>query len=531
MRSRILVYMLIAGSILGCRTAQAETSVDITVIADGRETTHSIAADLTVDQALAQARIELGARDRISHPLVSPAVDGMRITVRRVSEAEICEREEIAYQRRLLPKEGVPPGEREAGRSGYRGLREACYRILLEDEKEVDRVQLGAATVVREPIDEIIYVGISKAVTPLAIPGRLSYINHENAWTITGTAAGKRRLTQDHRLDALVFHQSDDGERLLFTSDTNEADDFFNELWFIATAGDSQPVRMTPTDVLFAQWRPRAGAELAYSTGERSPGASGWKALNNLWLMSVDLESGRALDIEEALPESAGGLYGWRGRNFSWSPNGGRLAWAKADGFGLVDLDGKRLEALSQYAVFHSAADWVWLSPLSWSHDGQLLAAVAHGAPIGEEPAEASPVFDLVVSSADGRFTAALRLSAGMWAAPAFSPNLAPRAAEYSAGHLAWLQAREPHNSMSGEYDLMLADRDGSNQRRLFPAPGERGIRKNDFASMARDFVWSPDGRFIALIYEGDLWLIDLDAAASHQVTFDGQSSNPVWTR
>ena len=530
MLTRILIVILIACAAASCRSAQEERSNEVVVVLAGRETKYSFSRDLTVDQVLAGAKIELGPRDRISHPLVAPAVDGMRITIRRITEKEICEQEELEYRRLLLPKEGVPAGEQEAGKAGVTGIREVCFRVLLEDNSEVDRVRLGLPTVVREPSDEITYVGISNTVQPVVIPGRLSYINHENAWTVSINASNKRRLTFGHRLDAQVFHQRQDGERLIFTSDTNETDDFFNELWIIAMSDDSEPVRMSPTDVLFAQWRPRAMNEIAYSTGERKLGAAGWTALNNLWLMSIDLESGRTVDIEEVLPESSGGVYGWWGKNFAWSPFGDKLAWAQADGFGLVDFASKRLRPLIQYAVFHSAANWVWLSPLSWSFDGRLLAGVVHGAPLGDEPAETSPIFDVVVASEDGRFTAPISLSAGMWAAPSFSPDVSPRGDEYGSGYLAWLQAREPQNSMSSEYDLMLADRDGSNRRRLFPQHGEKGIHKNDFGSMARDFVWSPDGRYIALIYEGNLWLVDVETASPLQVTFDGQSSNPVWT-
>ena len=85
---------------------------------------------------------------------------------------------------------------------------------------------------------------------------------------------------------------------------------------------------MTPTDVLFAAWRPRTLNEIAYSTGEGRAGAAGWMALNNLWLMSIDLESGRTLNIKEVVPESGGGVYGWRGRN------PGLVAQWRRDGLG-----------------------------------------------------------------------------------------------------------------------------------------------------------------------------------------------------
>lgn len=530
MLSRVLFSFMIALSIFGCRSAQGETSNDVTVIMDGRETTYSFSQDLTIDQVLARAQIELGPRDRISHPVVSPIVDGMLITIRRVAEQEVCEQDEIAFQQLLQPKEGIPAGERQRSNLGVPGIREVCYRVVLEDDTEVQREQLGLPTVIRRPVHEVIFVGTSNIVQPIAIAGRLSYINHGNTWTITANAANKRQLTADHNLDSLVFHQRHDGNGLIFTSETDATDEFFNELWLINTSGGAQPIRMTPTDVLFAEWRPRTSNEIAYATGERSAGKVRWKALNNLWLMTIDLESGRTLGIKEVLPESGGGIYGWWGMNFAWSPKGDQLAWANADGFGMVELADKRLIPLFQYAVFYGAADWIWLSQLSWSIDGQLLAGVAHGAPLGNEPAETSPIFDLVISSVDSRFTALLRSSAGMWAAPAFSPDYAARGAEYSEGYLAWLQAREPQNSMNGEYDLMVADRDGSNQRRLFPLEDEPGIRKRDFAVRSRDFVWSPDAQFIALIYEGNLWLIDVESAERFQITFDGETSNPVWT-
>ncbi len=530
MLSRVFFCFLIASSIIGCRSAQEEKSINVSVAVDGRESNFSFSQDLTIDQVLAGAHIQLGPRDRISHPIVSPIVDGMRITIRRVAEREVCEQDEIAFQQLLQPKEGIPAGERQRGNEGVAGIREVCYRIVFEDDTEVEREQLGLPTVIRQPVDEVIFVGTSNIVQPIPIAGRLSYINHGNAWTITANAANKRQLTADHNLDALVFHQSQDGSGIIFTSETDATDEFFNELWLVNIAGDAQPIRMAPTDVLFAGWRPQKSNEIAYASGERSAGTVSWKALNNLWLMTIDLESGRTLGIEEVLPESKGGLYGWWGMNFAWSPKGDKLAWVNADGFGFVELAEKRLIPLAQYAVFYSATDWIWLSRLSWSFDGQLLAGVVHGAPLGNEPAETSPIFDLVISSVDGRFAALLRSSAGMWAAPAFSPNYAARGAEYSAGYLAWLQAREPQNSMNGDYDLIVADRDGSNQRRLFPQEDEPGIRKRDFTTRSRDFVWSPDAQFIALIYQGNLWLIDVDSAERFQITFDGATSNPVWT-
>ena len=45
---------------------------------------------------------------------------------------------------------------------------------------------------------------------------------------------------------------------------------------------------------------------------------------------------------------------------------------------------------------------------------------------------------------------------------------------------------------MNGDYDLIIADRDGSNQRRLFPPPGEDGIRKRDIGLTPKELRLEP---------------------------------------
>lgn len=530
MLKRRLVFPLIAITLACCRPSGATESFDVQIAVDGATQLHSVSTALTVDQLLTSAQIELGPLDRISHPLVAQVADGMLITIRRVREEEICERKKIPFQQRVLPKEGVPAGGKKLGQVGAAGIEEACYRIVFEDGEEVDRVLTNEPIIVKAPVPEIVYAGTDESVTPMTIAGRLSYINHNNAWTVAGNTIHKTALTTDKNLDSLVFHQSEAGAMLVFTSETDPTDDFFNELWMVATDGSAEPQRLIPSDVLYASWRPGSSNTLAYSTGERSAGKVGWNALNNLWLMKLDLESGRTLTIEEALPESSGGFYGWWGTHFAWSPLGDRMAWVRPDAFGLVDFERRRSVTLADYAIFQSATTWVWLSSLSWSFDGKLLVSTLHGLPVGNEPAETSPIFDVSVTSVDGQFASPLKTHAGMWASPSFSPAISNDRSEQSSGYLAWLQAREPQNSMNGEYDLLMADRDGSNQRHLFPGPDTAGIRKRDRGLTPVNFAWSPDARHIAITYQGDIWLIDVLSGEALQLTFDGGSSNPVWT-
>lgn len=525
---KLLWLLLCCVLFAACGAPQAEPAIEVIIHVDGSARTRVYTDELTVDQLLSREGIELAQRDRLSHPLVSPLENGMIITIRRVAERQECERRSIGFERQRLPRESLRPGEEQLGQAGALGIEEACYRIVLEDDIEVERQLLGIPAIVEAPRPEITYYGIAQTIAPVPIAGRLSYINHGEAWTIIGNVSNKRRLTTSLRLDSLVFDQSQAGERLLVTAETNAGSDFFNMLWMLPTADQTNPVRLPPTDVLYAEWRPHAGDVVAYSTGLRDANTGDLRALNNLWLLQLDLESGRALSIDEMLPESPGGAYGAWGTGFGWSPNGANLAWARADGFGVVDLAAGALTTLRDNAAFDSAANWAWRSTLSWSDDSRLLLATLHGAPIGNEPATASPVFDVAVVAADGSFSAPVQTMAGMWAAPAFSPVAAQ--GEFSEGYIAWLAAREPETSLSSQYDLMITDRDGSNERRLFPAEGEAGIERSDFATHAPPFVWSPDARHIAIIYQGDLWLVDIESAAATQVTFDGASTYPVWS-
>ena len=517
---RIALFCLAVLLAAACGTRQPEVSIEVTLLVDGGMRERVLSQELTVDQLLTLEGIELSPRDRLSHPLVSPVTNGMTLTVRRVEEKRECARREVAFDRLRLPKESLREGEEQLGQVGAAGIEEACYAVIMEDDVEAERQLIGEPAIIQPPTDEITWYGIPQSVAPIAIAGRLGYINHGEAWTITGDASQKRRLTANLKLDALVFDQSADGSRLLFTAKSEAGSDFFNSLWMLETDGESTPTRLTPSDVLFAEWRPQTRAEIAYSTGLRKDGAD-ITALNNLWLLRIDLQTGRAISVSEAFPESpAGGT-----TRFAWSPDGAKMAWARTDGIGIVDMDEGLLQPLLTYAPFDSGARWTWQTSLSWSFDSRLLGSAAHGAPIGDEPATASPVFNLAVVSADGGFAAQLQRNAGMWAAPGFSP-----ASANGEGYIAWLSARQPQNSLSSQYDLMIADRDGSNESRIFPPVGETGINRGDFASTAPPFAWSPDARQIAIVYRGDIWLVDVADATATQVTFDGASSFPVWS-
>ncbi len=71
-------------------------------------------------------------------------------------------------------------------------------------------------------------------------------------------------------------------------------------------------------------------------------------------------------------------------------------------------------------------------------------------------------------------------------------------------------------------------DRDGSNQRNLYPTQGEPGLEP-------QQVVWSPgpgggeDDYYLSVIMDGDIWLINATSGEAHQVTGDGLTSRVSW--
>ncbi len=526
-----IALLTLAGLLLLVACSQAEETPSILVFldVDGRELTFEYEIPVTVAQFLQDANVELGELDRVEPPLFSQIRDGMRVTVVRVEERTDCKQEEIPHRTQRVLNEGLAPGEELLGQAGLNGAEEICYKVLVEDGVPRDPVETSRV-VLTEAQDEVIYVGPSGELDPVPVSGTLAYISNRNAWIISGSTTTKRPITTTSDLDRRVFGLSPDGKQLIYTREArnSDRDNVLNELMLLPDTGrDVEPIQLVPEDVLAAAWVPGRENTISYSTGERRDSAPGWQAFNDLWTIRINPQTGEVLNIDEVLEPSSGGLYGWWGTGYAWSPDGTSLAWVRADSVGLVDLDSGDLNPLLQYPLFNTRADWSWRSSLSWSPDNQLLLATVHGPPVSNEPPESSPVFHVAVTDAAGTFNADVFKNTGIWASPSYSPVLDASASGYLSGWMAYLQARDITNSINpqAEYDLIVADRDGSNAHRLFPATGQPGL------TAPQNLAWSPDGHQIALIYQGNLWTVDVESGVAHQLTLDGGASNPVWTQ
>jgi hypothetical protein len=93
---------------------------------------------------------------------------------------------------------------------------------------------------------------------------------------------------------------------------------------------------------------------------------------------------------------------------------------------------------------------------------------------------------------------------------------------------VAYLRATFPRQSESSPYRLVVVDRDGSNESVLFPPQGEPGLEP-------QQLVWSPgplaggQDYAIAVIYQGNLWMVNARSGEAWQITGDGLTRKISW--
>lgn len=522
----LVLLSFAAGLLASCVTAPEPSAMTIVVIADGRQRIFEHNQPVSVGQFLELVGVEVGEMDRINPPKNTQIADGLTITVVRVEEETYCEPVTLSFQQRTVPSEGLGPGEERLAQAGVNGTEEVCYRVTIEDGQRRDPVEIRRV-VINAPQDQIIWVGVdTSSLETVPITGTLVYISNGDAWMIRGSSATKRPLTTGGGIDGQAFSLSRDGSQLLFTRLYTGEDTavYFNTLWAILDTRAPEPVPQELSllnNILYAEWVPNEPYTFSYSAAEARSTAPGWQAFNDLWIMKVDPSSGQILSPRKIVEPSAGGVYGWWGTDFHWSPDGSRLAWSRADSIGLLDLETGEFEPLLQFPVYATFQDWVWQPSIAWSPDNAILLTTVHGPPFGTEQAESSPIFNIAAAAIDGSFTANLVNRAGIWAAPVISPFF-EQTGEFPQAAMAYLQARSPLNSRTSEYDLIVADRDGSNARIIFPESGGAGLEPQNLA-------WSPDGRQIAFVYQDNLWVVDADSGRAQQLTVDTGASSPQW--
>jgi Tol biopolymer transport system component len=519
-RLSLLAVILAFSLLVSCRSPQVTgEDIAITVHADGESRTVSVPAGSTVSQALQSAGITVSDLDEAEPPLYTVLSDGDSIELTRVEEIFETEEQILPFERQIVRNESLPEGETRLVQEGVNGLQELTYRRVLENEEEISRAVVKTV-ILQEAIPEIVMIGSQSSFAPLPIPGRLAYLAGGNAWIIDTSTANRTALVTTGDLDGRIFELSPNGSFLIFTrKSTKPPDDEINTLWAVRTDG-GQPFNTGIVNVVhFADWIPNTNS-IAYSTVEPRSTAPGWQANNDLHRYSVSTRERRRI-----LEASSGGVYGWWGMTFAFSADG-RLAYSRPDGIGLVDIDGKYLKPLVEITPLNTHSDWAWLPALAWGADGKNLYYVSHAPPPSLVSEEDSPFFDINVTSFENNASVQIVAQTGMFAYPSVSPLHA--GASERQYKIAYLQAIFPDQSETSRYRVAVMDRDGSNQRAIFPTEDAPGLEPQTPA-WAPDVIEGQSGDFLAVVYQGNLWLVDSGNGQAYQVTGDGLVTRIDW--
>lgn len=521
LNSTLLALLLAVSTLTACRSPQV-TGEDITIriTADGQTRDVALPAGSTVSQAFQTAGITIGNLDKSEPPLYTVLNTGDSVMLIRVVEKFETEEQIVPFERQVVRNESLPNGETRLVQAGVNGLRELTYRIVLEDDEEISRSIVKSVTL-QEGAPEIVMVGAQSSFAPLPIPGKIAYLAGGNAWLIDTSTANRTPIVTTGDLDGRIFFLSPNGNYLVFTrKSTKPADKEINTIWAVRTNGGKPFSTGIANVVHYAEWIPGTNS-IAYSTVEPRSAAPGWQANNDLHRYSITTGA-RA----KVLDASSGGVYGWWGMVYSFSPDG-RLAYARPDGIGLVDIDGKYIKPpFIDIVPFNTHSDWAWLPSLTWGADGKTLFYTSHAPPPSLVNDEDSPFFDLSAVSFSNDANVEIVKQTGMFAYPS-SSYLQPSSMERQY-QVAYLQAIFPEQSETSRYRVVVMDRDGSNRRTIFPANDAPGLQP-------QIPVWAPGqlegqiGDFIAVVYQGDLWLVDSGNGQAYQVTGDGLVTRIDW--
>lgn len=536
-RLLILVVFLYLTLLTSCSPPQVKQgTIKVQVDVDGVSIPIEVPAGSTVQDALdavrAESKIMVSETDYSLPPEYTVLEDGSSIQIVRVIEEFTVEQVVIPFEQLEVRNESLPAGTSLLTQPGVNGLQENTYRRVLEDGVEVSNT-IVRSLVIQEPVAEIVMVGSQTPFASTTIAGRIAYLMGGNAWIIEGTTANRRPVVTTGDLDGQIFSLSPDGAWLVFTR-LSKDDQTINSLW--AAKIDEDEVLLVDLQAVniihFAKWAPGLSV-VAYSTVEPRSTAPGWQANNDLFIAGVS-ESGYVSDAREELEANSGGVYGWWGMDFSWNPDGVRLLYSRPDSVGILDTRNEGLDLVLDILPLQTGSDWAWEPGATWGADGKVIYAVDHVSPPGSASPEQSPHFDLVAISLEGGPPVHLVSDVGMFAYPVSSPLIqkttqtGEEIKDELAYQIAYLQAIYPAQSDSSTYRLAVMDRDGSNRRELFPEAGIAGLDP-------QRVVWSPVdqnagvGVVIAVVYQGNIWLIDPQTGQTQQITGDGLTVRIDW--
>ncbi len=529
---RILLLAGITALIMsGCASPtgpEAPENINLEITVDGGTQQIQVPSGTTVEQALQEGGISLEGKDRTEPPATTVLSEDSAIRVIRVEEVIETEQNVIPFEVVRQPTENLPAGQEKLLQAGKNGVREIVSVRVFEDGEEVSFSELSSVDL-EEPANEIILVGVQSSIAPVSLPSPLVYISGGNAWLMDQSTANRSLLVATGDLDGRVFTLSEDGNWLLFTR-TEEDEDLINSLWAVSLESpqDSLISLDTYNVIHYAGWVPGIEPRFAFSSVEPRPSAPGWQANNDLEL-KVFSENGWTSRVNLLQETNFGGVYGWWGTDFQFSPAGDFVAYSSPDQVGIITYEDAEKTVLLDIVPYKTQGDWAWMPGIAIGPLGNVIYTVDHAPQEGSSAAEESPVFDLVAIPLTGGGMQILAEDVGMFSYPLTSP-VKPKSTGEASFQVAYLQAIFPEQSATSNYRVAVMDRDGSNQRLVFPPSDSPGLEPSKGWG-----AWSPElmedtGDFpLAVIYEGNIWILDALDGSAWQVTGDGLVQGVDW--
>ena len=502
--------------------------ISVQIDVDGQSIPLELPKGTSVDTALQTAGITLSGSDRVEPSGSMLLVEDSHIRVIRVEEVVETEQVVIPFQVMRQPTEDLPTGQEKLLQSGKNGLNEIVYIRVFENGEEVSFSEVSSREI-EAAVDEIILVGVQSSVAPVSLPSPLVYVSNGNAWIMDQSTANRALIVSTGDLDGRILRLSEDGSWLLFTR-AEEDEDIINSLWVVEVeTGGGLLINLDTDNVIhFADWFSVLDQKFVSSTVEPRLSAPGWQANNDL-IIKVFSNNGWTSRVSTLQETNYGGVYGWWGTDYQVAPERDYVAYSSPDQVGIITVEEADKNVLMDIVPYKTQGDWAWMPGIGIGPLGNVIYTVDHTAQEGSNTTEESPLFDLVAIPLLGGGVRTLVEDVGMFAYPLPSPIQAKPTGEASY-QVAYLQAVFPEQSSTSNYRVALMDRDGSNQQLIFPSQDKPGLQPSRGWG-----AWSPkpiDGEDVyplAVIYEGNIWIIHPQSGEFWQVTGDGRVQALDW--
>ncbi len=482
--------ILLLGLLSACADVNQTTKPYIVVLQVAEvERAYRFSEPRTVADLLSEADVALREDDFLSHPLEAPLADGMHVTLQRSGHWLECQQQAIPFSEVRIANELLTPGEIQLSRAGIEGIENVCTSY--QNEGGTTQVTGIEREVLLPPTQEVYFVGVAPPQTRVTIDGTIAYLSHGTIWIMSQSSENRFPLALPGDADGVVFQLSPTGESLLFTRQREVQET--NELWWLASTADSAApaLPLSVTHVRGAVWHPSEARVMFTYTLEEQP---------TLRRQRLDPGTGTLQAIETSQTHWAANPM----IQLQLSHDGQTIAYSNHQELGMLDLASGDRQTLASFSPPHPGDPSAWLPHFSWSAEPKMLIATL------PNPTESQANrFDLSVFLLEGALRATLFEDVGSEAIAKYSPR--------SHAMIGFTTHTEEGHA------LFIADRDGSNQRGVFPRSA--GTATQQIA----DFAWSADGQQILAIVDGNLWLIEVDSGQAWQLSADGGVTALDW--